>query len=149
MVDISLAYNPTLRCCDVVFNGTDFALDTTPASAMLFSILADRRAKPDDVLPTPVPDWKEPASFTARGGYPGDALSPTGTLTGSRMWLLTRRLADEQTRVDAENYIAEAVQWLEDVRGLALQLMVRYVAPEILGYRLRAGDTTISLQQAF
>ncbi|OYV32827.1 MAG: hypothetical protein B7Z80_25785 [Rhodospirillales bacterium 20-64-7] len=147
-MDIALAYNPDWKCCDVVFNGTDFALDPTPASAMLMSILAKRRAAPDDVLPTPMTDWANPASLNARGGYPGDALDTAGQLTGSRTWLLARRLADEQTRQDCENYVAEGLAWLESIRGYALSLLVRYVAPGILGYRARAGNTTVQLQLA-
>lgn len=148
MVDIALAYDPVRRGCDVVFNGTDFALDATPASAMLMSVCADRRAKPDDSLPSPVDDWATPNSFTARRGYPGDALDPAGALTGSRMWLLERRLADEQTRVDAENYLAEACGWLETVRNLAVQITVRWVAPQILGFRVVAGNTALQLRKA-
>ncbi len=74
-MDIALAYNPANRRSDVVFTGTDFALDATPASAMLMSVCANRRAKPDDVVPVVVTDWARPQSFTARGGYAGDALS--------------------------------------------------------------------------
>ena len=148
MVDIALVYDPVRRGCDVVFNGTDFALDTTPASAMLMSVCADRRAKPDDVLPSPVDDWANPSSFTARRGYPGDALDPNGALVGSRMWLLGRSLADEQTRQDAENYLAEACAWLESVRNLAVQITVRWVAPQFLGYQVIAGKTVVQLRKA-
>lgn len=146
MSDIAFAYNPELRCCDVVFNGTDFAVDETPASAMLLSLVANRRANPDDVLPSPVLNWSEPASFTARGGWPGDAISQTGGLTGSRLYLFDRALADEATRQGVESAIAEAVQWIETVRGIALSLLVRWVAPQILGYKLQAANTTLRLR---
>jgi phage gp46-like protein len=148
MVDIALTYDPVRRGCDVVFNGTDFALDATPASAMLMSVCADRRAKPDDALPSPVDDWAHPNSFTARRGYPGDALDPAGGKVGSRMWLLQRRLEDEQTRTDAENYLLEACSWLESVRNLAVQITVRWIAPQFLGYRVRAGKTVLQLTRA-
>lgn len=144
-IDIALGYDPVRRRCDVVFNGTDFATDSTPASAMLFSVLADRRARPDDVLPTPVPDWSNPSSFTARRGYPGDALDPNGQLTGSRIWLFVRGKQNEATRVGVQDAIAEAVQWLNTGRSLALQLTVRWVRKGILGYVLKAGRTTIQI----
>jgi phage gp46-like protein len=147
-MDIALAYNPAIRGCDVVFNGTDFALDSTPASAMLFSLLANRRAAPDDKVSTQVTTPLAPQSFTARGGYPGDALDQTGQLAGSRLWLLQRALADEQTRIDAQNYVAEALSWLETVRGQAVQIAVRWFAPDILAYRAIAGATTLQLKQA-
>lgn len=147
-IDVQLVYDPALRCCDVVFNGTDFALDTTPASAMLMTLLAKRRANPDDKLPATVPNWHAPNQFNARGGYPGDALDPTGALNGSRMWLFSRRLADEETFADVQNCLAEDMAWLETVRGLALQITVEWIAAQILGYRVRAGSTTVSLKLA-
>jgi phage gp46-like protein len=149
MVDIALAYDPVRRGCDVVFNGTDFALDATPASAMLMSICVNRRANADDVLPWPVDDWANPNSFTARGGYPGDALDPNGQLTGSRMYLLGRALEDEETRQAAENYLAEACAWLESKRNLAVQITVRWVARQMLGFKVLAGKTMVQLQRAF
>ncbi len=147
-MDIALAYNPALKCCDVVFNGTDFALDTTPASAMLFSLLARRRAKPDDVVPSPVRDWAHPHSLNARGGWAGDALDKNGQLSGSLLWLYERALASEETRNGVEAAVAEAVGWLETIRGLALQISVGYVKPQILGYRVRAGNTAVALSMA-
>ena len=150
VVDVALAYDPIRHVSDVVFNGTDFALDTTPASAMLMSVLAARRLHPDDPLPDPVPDPLAPTSFTARGGYPGDALDPTGQLTGSRMRLLQRRDNSEQTRVDAENYLAEAADWLNTVRGLAVSVAARWVDQGlgILGTQVQAAATTVALQGA-
>ena len=147
-MDIALAYNQTNRCCDVVFTGTDFGLDYTPASAMLMSVCANRRAKPDDVVPTVVTNWATPQSFTARGGYPGDALDPTGALIGSRLWLVQRALADQQTLTDVQNYLAESLAWLESIRGFAVQIAVRWVAPQILRFRARAGNTVLQLQKA-
>jgi hypothetical protein len=154
MTDVAIAYNQELRCCDVVFNGRDFALDETPASAMLFSVLAQRRARPDDVVPTVVTDWSEPSSLTARGGTPCDALDPNGQLSGSRVWLYVRspasplpdNLAGEATRQGIETAIAESVSWLETIRGFALSLRVRYVAASMIGFRLRAGNTAVQLK---
>jgi phage gp46-like protein len=148
MADIAFQYNPEARCCDVVFNGTDFAFDETPASAMLFSILAKRRANPDDTLPSPIDNWSEPASFTARGGTPCDALDQSGQLSGSRVWLYDRSDNSEETRQGVESAIAESVAWLETIRGLALSLRVRWVASQILGFKLQAGNTVLQLRQA-
>ena len=79
-MDVALQYDPVKRCCDLVFNGRDFALDYTPGSAMLFSILAERRAANDDVLPDTVPDYTAPSTFIARRGadLAGDRAEPGG-----------------------------------------------------------------------
>lgn len=147
-IDIQLAYNATLRVCDVVFDAPDFSLDETPASVLLFSVLANRRAKQDDVLPFPVPDWADPNTFNARRGSALDALDPAGALAGSRLWLVERALADEATRQAVENYLAEAVGPLEQARGYALQIVVRYLSGTILGYGVRAGATNIEFKKA-
>ena len=147
-MDVALRYDPVMRRCDVVFDGRDFAIDATPASAMLFSIFADRRALPDDVLPDTVPDYTAPSSFLARRGWCGDFLDALGRLAGSRFWLLRRAKATETTRRSAEVYFAEALGWLETERNLAVQITVRWVRPEILGILARAGKTSLSLERA-
>ncbi|MHB1305383.1 MAG: phage GP46 family protein [Acidiphilium sp.] len=151
VVDIALAYDPVKRRCDVVFNGRDFALDATPVSATLFSFLADRRAHPDDKIDDAVPDWSTPSTIMARRGWPGDYLSPTGTRSGSRFWLLGRAKADEATRQAAEGYAAECFGWLETVRNLAVQVTVRWVATfdtPALGVLVQVGRTRLQLTRA-
>jgi phage gp46-like protein len=145
--DVQLAYNPNLHCCDVVFNGVDFAIDTTPVSAILMTLLSKRRAAPDEQVPAPVLEWSNPVQFNARGGYPGDALDPTGQLVGSGVWLFQRRLSDEQTRADFAAMLAADLAWLETARGLALQIEVAWVTKQMLGYRVTVGETTIQLKQ--
>ncbi len=147
-IDIQVAYDAQLGCCDVVFNGTDFALDETPASVLLLSLLNERRAHPDDTWPQPVPDWANPNSLNARRGWVGDALDPNGQRAGSRLWELDRRLEDEQTRSDCQAYLVEALEPLEAQRNYALQIAVSWVASGILGYRVRAGNTAVSLKKA-
>lgn len=144
-VDIQVAYDPDTHELDVVFNGTDFALDETPGSVLLLSLLTDRRAHPDDTWPVAVPDWANPSSFTARRGAVTDSLDPMGYLAGSRMWELHRRLMDAQTPNDAQDYIVESVQPLETLRGYALQVEVKEVTQTILGYRVRCGSTTVQI----
>ncbi len=70
-------------------------------------------------------------------------------MIGSRLWLLQRALADEQTLNDAQNYVAECVGWLESVRGMAVQIAVRWFAPGMFSFRVRAGNTVLQLQKAF
>jgi len=100
-------------------NGTiDLGLsweDTLP-SAVIISLLTDRRADPDDVLP-----FDDQSGLIAgdRRGWCGDALSDDRI--GSRLWLLAREKhgADqatspksEETRRRAIDYAREALQWL-------------------------------------
>ncbi|MDE3106518.1 MAG: phage GP46 family protein, partial [Acidobacteriota bacterium] len=142
-IDAALAYDPTLRALDTVFDGTDFVLDETPASVLLGSLLVDRRAHPDDTWPQPVPDWANPSSLNARKGWVGDALDQNGLLAGSRLWELDRRLSVEQTRSDCQDYLVEAVQPLESQRGYAIKIQVDWEMPQILGYSVTVGSTTI------
>lgn len=146
--DFALVYDPVNRRADYQFNGTDFVFDSTPASAMVFSLFVNRRARPDDPLPAVVADWTAPSTLRARGGWCGDFLSALNGLVGSRLWLLVRRKATEQTRADAAQYAAEGLAWLETVRGYAVDVAafwVKNVGTPTLGLRCRAGRTTISV----
>ncbi|OYV89670.1 MAG: hypothetical protein B7Z57_11620 [Acidiphilium sp. 37-60-79] len=151
VTDIALVYDPVLSRCDCVFAGTDFQLDATPISAVLFSTFADRRAHADDPIADAVPDWSNPSSLVARRGWCGDFLSASNGLTGSRLWLLGRRKATERTRKDAEGYCAEAYNWLANSRNYAVQLTVRLISSlpvPALGILVRVGRTTLTLQRA-
>ena len=148
MLDIALSYNPTAQSCDMVFTGRDFALDPTPATAMLVSLGSDRRARPDDALPDDNADPLNPASLTLRRGWAGDALDAQARQIGSRLWLLTNAKATEATRKLAEQVTAEAMGWLATQRGLAISVLVRWVRPGVLGIRVQAGASALQLQRA-
>jgi phage gp46-like protein len=76
---------------------------TAPVSdlqtAVMLSLFTDRQARLDDVIPD--------GSMDARGWWGGPNI-------GSRLWLLERAKATEATRQQAQDYIAEALQWLID-----------------------------------
>ena len=148
MVEIALAYDPTLHRCDMVFNGRDFALDATPATAMLVSLGSDRRAHTDDDLPDSNADPANPASLSLRRGWPGDALDSQARLAGSRLWLLSSAQATEATRARAEQITAESLDWLSTQRGLSVAILVRWVRAGVLGIRVRAGASTIQLERS-
>lgn len=85
--------------------------DTTLSTAVIVSLLTDRRAEPDDRLPVDTP--RTGSIGPDRRGWCGDALSePVGDRIGSRLWLLVREKQTEETRRRAESYIREALQWL-------------------------------------
>lgn len=88
-------------------------------SAVLISLLTDRRADPDDQLPDD--DGRPKAIPADRRGWCGDALSDDRI--GSRLWLLVREKQTEETRQRAIFYAKEALQWLiED--GLASEVAI-------------------------
>lgn len=85
--------------------------DTTLSTAVIVSLLTDRRAEPDDRLPVETP--RTGSIGPDRRGWCGDALSEAaGDRIGSRLWLLVREKQTEETRRRAETYILEALQWL-------------------------------------
>lgn len=146
--DFALVYDPVNRRADYAFDGRDFVFDATPASAMVFSLFADRRARADDALPAPVADWAHPSSLTAKRGWCGDFLSLAGGLIGSRFWLLLRRKATERTRADAAAYAAEALAWLETTRNLAVDVAADWAAnigTPTLAVRCRVGRTRLTV----
>lgn len=97
---------------DAAATGGDWALaagalqgDAGLRSAIAISLFTDRTANADDVLPGADDD---------RRGWWGD-LALEGAAPdpiGSRLWLLAREKATEQTRRRAELYIREALAWI-------------------------------------
>lgn len=105
----------------VIDNG--IARETGFATVILTSLLLNRRAGREDILPL---GQREPAGGLPpdRRGWAGDALDDRGRLTGSRLWLLDRELATGETRQRAVEYVSEALQWLVD-GGHVLRLNFR------------------------
>ena len=92
----------TAKGYDWVLSGGDLLLDAGLESAVLISLFTDRRAVADD---TSVGD--------DRRGWWGDAYPERpGDLIGSRLWLLSREKQLPATLRRAEEYAAEALQWL-------------------------------------
>lgn len=82
-------------------------------SAIIVSLLTDRRARLDDVIPdAPIASQSIPSD---RRGWAGDALAEvSGDRVGSRLWLLARKKQTEETRQLAIEYCHEALQWFVD-----------------------------------
>jgi phage gp46-like protein len=74
-------------------------------TAVLLSLWTDASAHPDDVIPDGTDD---------RRGWWGNWQRPEAIPLGSRLWLLDREKSTEDTRRRAEEYAAEALQWLLD-----------------------------------
>lgn len=83
-------------------------------TAVIISLMTDRRAEPDDRLPED--DGRTRAIPLDRRGWAGDALSTDGHRIGSRLWVLAREKQTEETRRRAIEFAHEALQWLIDDR---------------------------------
>lgn len=98
---------------DLATGDSGLLREDTLYSAVIISLLTDRRAAADDVLPdAPVRNGPLPSD---RRGWCGDALSEiSGDRIGSRLWLLQREKQTEETRRRAIDYAREALQWMID-----------------------------------
>ncbi len=112
---------------DLAFrSGTGLLNDETLRTAVLISLMTDRRASDDDALP----DFPTPGDIRPdRRGWCGDALAEDSSLIGSRLWLLWREKQTEETRRRAVAYCREALQWLID-DGIASAVTVDASWPE-------------------
>lgn len=87
--------------------------ETTLQTAVLTSLLLNRRADPEDPLPYAYRGLND-AVDSDRQGWTGDILDEQGRLVGSKLWLLDQELATEETRSRAIEYIKQALQWTID-----------------------------------
>lgn len=110
-------------------------------TAILISLFTDRRVTADE-------------AEGDRRGWIGDALSEIeGDRIGSRLWLLKREKATEETRQRAVEYAIEALAWMEDdalITGLEIE--AEWITREMLGIRVSwigagvAQSTTVPLR---
>jgi phage gp46-like protein len=105
MTDIALVQDADGRL-DVAIETGDLTADESLRTAVILSLMLDRRANADDELPH---------GGTDRRGWWADAYSePPEDLVGSRLWLLSREKDLPDVRRRAEAYAREALQWLLD-----------------------------------
>ncbi len=149
MLDIAVQYDPATHTCDLVFNGQDFAVDTTPATRILLALGTDRRAHPDDTLPDALSETnpQQPPTLLARRGWPGDALDTQGRLAGSRWWLYQRSKHTEATRQGIESATVEALTPDAQALNLDETVTVRWLDRDRLGVAVQVGPTTITVAQ--
>jgi phage gp46-like protein len=148
-LDCALSYDPVRRRCDLVFDGTDFALDDTPVTPVLTAVLLDRRAHTDDVLPATPRSGYAPAALNARRGWAGDAIAASdGDLVGSRMWIVGFGKQDEPTRLLAEGALREKLEPLANARNWPMSVLVQWVRQNFLGWRIVVGPATLNFNTA-
>ncbi len=111
-MDLALAFSVESDTCDFVqlANG-DLALDDGLYTAVLVSLLTDAAALPDDVIPDRTTNrrgtWMDIPLASA-------SISKTKRPLGSRLWQLDRAKATQETRLRAQEYATEALQWMID-----------------------------------
>lgn len=105
-----------------VDNGDHLAMDSSLRTAILISLLTDRRCDPSEA-----PDK------TYLGGHYSDSY-PTvpGDFVGSRLWTLAGRALTPEVVAQAETYVREALQWMIEDGIVESQ--------EQIGVRLEAVD---------
>lgn len=104
----------------------------TLREALWISLLSDRRAAADDVLP----DDRGPLPY--RGGWWADQYLADGDRMGSRLWLCRARPLTEETQQEARAYAEEALQSLI-TDGLVSRIEIEVEAQE--GNRLALAVT--------
>lgn len=104
-MDIGLLINDEGYIDAAIQNG-DLAPGFDLQTGVFISLFTDRRSLPDDPLP-------DESGYL--GGWWGDSFPDVdGDLIGSRLWLLQRSAKTTDTLMRANEYLAEAVQWLID-----------------------------------
>lgn len=108
MTDFALKWNSALTVADLEVAANDLRSDEGLETSVMLSLFSDRRAESGD----PLPDGEQD-----RRGWWGDSHPVVeGDRFGSRLWLLARAKPTEDTRVRAEEYAREALQWMLDDR---------------------------------
>ena len=102
--DIACFYDPIEGITDIkVGSGGSLATDDEMETAVLLSLLCNRRAGDSD---------KVPYGSTKRGGFWGDAIATTpGDEWGSKLWLLDGKVT-KVNLVLAGQYCREALAWM-------------------------------------
>lgn len=117
-MDIASFFNPITASADYALAQGALRSDADLQTAVIISLFTDRRAEPDDVLPS---------ADAARRGWWGDALAAESGLgvgrIGSRLWLLGREKILPETVTRAREYAQEALAWMT-AQGVAKQVTV-------------------------
>ena len=111
MADFTLADKGHFLDIDIDENGHVISNGPDLETAVAISIFTDRRANEDD----------EVEGSNKRGWW---ADSYKDTKIGSRLWLLGRRKATEQTLKEAKEMVEECLEWVVD-DGVAQEVVVQ------------------------
>lgn len=115
--DIKLTWDYEIYHAQMHFADNDIVSDYSLYTSIIISLFTDARAAEDDILP----DERD----TDRRGWWGDATNPDkeDDSLGSKLWLLERSKVTQQTLLNADQYIKDALQWMLD-EGIAKEIKV-------------------------
>lgn len=112
LADLALVWSTSAGFADLAMLDSDLASDAGMTTAVLLSLMLDRRAEDDDEPPSGDP--------TDRRGWWADEFSTVeGDRIGSRLWLLDRSTITGETARLADEYVREALQWMIDDKVIA------------------------------
>lgn len=120
---------------DLALMDGDLATDDGLRTAVALSLLCDRRAEADDIIPDGTDN---------RRGWWADAIADEdGDRWGSRLWLLNREKTLPEVRRRAEAYAHEALAWLlEDGIATEIDVTAETLGRDVLWLRpiIKRGD---------
>ncbi|MGP9664046.1 phage GP46 family protein [Halomonas sp. AOP22-C1-8] len=123
------------QALDVALIDGDLATDDGLRTAVALSLLCDRRAEADDIIPDGTDN---------RRGWWADAIADEdGDRWGSRLWLLGREKELPEVRRLAEAYAREALAWLlEDGVATEIDVTAETLGRDVLWLRpiIKRGD---------
>ena len=147
--DLALVFNRKTGHGDLALdeNG-QLVMDYTPATPMILSTGCDRRANPDDVLPSGVEFFNAArGALGLRRGALADVFAANGKRTGCRIWLLDREKQDDPepdtTRKRAIFYLQEGLLWAEEELGEAADITANWIRPGTLQWTARIGNVSV------
>lgn len=128
-MDLALEITDDGAGLDLALDGADLATESGLRSAVLVSLLTDRRAEADDEIPDGTDD--------RRGWWADTWPEVEGDRIGSRLWLLGRAKHLPDTLTRAGEYAEEALAWLvEDGIATAVRVTAAWVRRGVLGLRV-------------
>jgi phage gp46-like protein len=142
LADLALIWG--IGRADLAMIDSDLASDTGLTTAVLISLLLDRRADEDDVPPS--------GDINDLRGWWADQFSTVeGDRIGSRLWMLDRSKRTAEVQRRAVEYVREALAWmLEDRVVASIDVETELTALELLiGVTLhRPGRDPVALRFA-
>lgn len=141
MTDIKVRWNTELMTGDLLFTNNDLVTDDGLATAVLISWFTDQLAADDDEIPNANNDQE----FIDKRGWWGDLINPDveGDQIGSKLWLLDRSKTTEDNLTLAEEYGAQALEWMVD-DGVAKDIEVTAERIQVNGTEVLALATEIT-----